>query len=42
MNPDAMARAIDRAIDRIAVWGECQSTTVALEYLRAKDRMTSQ
>lgn len=38
MDPDALVRAIDRAIDKIAVWGECDSTTVALEYLRHKDR----
>lgn len=38
MAPDTIARTIDRAIDRIAVWGECDSTTVALEYLRHKDR----
>jgi hypothetical protein len=37
MAPEAVARTIDRAIDRIAVWGECQSVTVALEYLRYKE-----
>lgn len=37
MPADAVARTIDRAIDRIAVWGECQSVTVALEYLRFKE-----
>ncbi|HEX3000363.1 MAG TPA: hypothetical protein VHR86_09040, partial [Armatimonadota bacterium] len=38
MSPDAIARTIDRAIDKIAVWGECHATTVALEYLRHKER----
>lgn len=38
MSPDAIARTIDRAIDKIAVWGECDATTVALEYLRHKER----
>ncbi len=38
MAPDAVARIIDRAIDRIAVWGECEGTTVALEYVRFRDR----
>ncbi|MDH7571427.1 MAG: hypothetical protein QHJ73_17770 [Armatimonadota bacterium] len=38
MSEDAIARTIDRAIDRIAVWGECEGTTVALEYLRCKER----
>lgn len=39
MNPDAVMRTVDRAIDRIAVWGECDATTVALEYLRCKERV---
>jgi len=39
MSSETLARAIDRAIDKIAVWGECNSTTVALEYLRCKERL---
>jgi hypothetical protein len=38
MDTDTVMRTIDRAIDRIAVWGECDATTVALEYLRHKER----
>ena len=30
MDADTVMRTIDRAIDRIAVWGECDATTVAL------------
>lgn len=40
MDEDMLARAVDRAIDRIAIWGECESTLVALEYLRAKERLS--
>ena len=38
MDADTVMRTIDRAIDRIAVWGECDATTVALEYLRHQER----